>query len=95
MKVNLHIDRLIIDGLPVQRHQWRHIQAAVELALARMLHEEGVSADLLSAGTIHRISTEKLSYAPVVEADHLGASIASSIFHSIAFPPSSQETDNG
>lgn len=95
MKVNLHIDKLILDGLAVERHQGRHIQTAVEVALARLLHEEGMSADLLSSGTIDRISTENLSYAPVLETDRLGASIASSIFHSIASPPSSQESDNG
>ena len=37
MNINLHIERLILDGLPITRQQGPHVQAAVEAELTRLL----------------------------------------------------------
>ena len=42
--IHLHIERLILDGLPIERAQGPHVQAAVEAELARLLTENGLDA---------------------------------------------------
>jgi len=42
MKVHLHIDRLVVEGLDVPHHG--KLQAAVEAELARLIGEQGIGA---------------------------------------------------
>ena len=42
--IHLHIERLILDGLPIERAQGPHVQAAVEAELSRLLTENGLAA---------------------------------------------------
>ena len=44
--IHLHIERLILDGLPIECAQGPHVQAAVEAELARLLTENGLDATL-------------------------------------------------
>ena len=41
MNINLHIERLILDGLPIEPRQRAQVQAAVEAELARLLRPAG------------------------------------------------------
>ena len=41
MKINVHIERLILDGLPIARQQGPVIQEALETELKRLLVAEG------------------------------------------------------
>jgi len=50
MNINVHIERLVLDGLPVARHQAPLIQTAVEAELARLITAEGLAPSLKSAG---------------------------------------------
>jgi hypothetical protein len=49
MKISLHIERLVLDGLPVEAADGRHIKTAVTAELTRLLSEGGISGEL-SAG---------------------------------------------
>jgi hypothetical protein len=40
MKINLHIERLVLDGLPIDHHDAPLVQAAVETELTRLLVAE-------------------------------------------------------
>lgn len=42
MNINLHIERLVLEGIELPRHQRPLLQAAVEGELARLLAEGGV-----------------------------------------------------
>ena len=44
--IHLHIERLVLDGLPIDRGQGPHVQAAVEAELTRLLTENGLDATL-------------------------------------------------
>lgn len=44
MKINLHIERLVLEGLPIAHHHGPLVQAAVETELTRLLVAEGVNA---------------------------------------------------
>jgi hypothetical protein len=51
MSVNLHIERLILDGLSASDAEGPIIGAAVERELARLLATGGLEASLRSGGT--------------------------------------------
>jgi len=48
MKINLHIERLVLDGLPLADGQGAIVRAAVEGELARLLSEGGMAPGLQS-----------------------------------------------
>lgn len=48
MRIDLHIDRLVLDGIDLDHAQRPHLQAAVEAELGRLLAEGGLGA--LAAG---------------------------------------------
>lgn len=48
MNIQVHIARLIIDGLDLGTHQAAHLQAALQVHLTRRLEEQGLP-DLASA----------------------------------------------
>ena len=50
MSINVHIERLVLDGLPVERHQAPLVQSAVEAELAQLLAAEGLASGLKSGG---------------------------------------------
>lgn len=44
MKINILIEQLILDGLPLEQHDGTTVQKAVELELAHLLEENGVGS---------------------------------------------------
>jgi hypothetical protein len=44
MNINLHIERLVLDNLPITRQQGPLVQAAVERELSRLLTEQGFAS---------------------------------------------------
>jgi hypothetical protein len=78
--VNLHIERLVLDGLPVGSHQGPLVQAAVEAELARLLAANALPA--ASPESVQRVAAPAIA-APAVTPDGLGAQIGQAIFGSI------------
>lgn len=58
MNINVHIERLILDGLPISRSQGVLVQAAVETELARLLAEQGPCH--LSPGAVPHLSANSI-----------------------------------
>ena len=56
--IHLNIDRLILDGLPIDRAQAPAVQAAVEAELSRLLTERGVSAEFQTGGAVPQPARE-------------------------------------
>jgi hypothetical protein len=83
MNVNVHIERLILEGLPVERRQGPELQAAIEAELSRLLAEGGLSAGLASGGTLTRLSGGVLPLTPSVLPAPLGEGIARTVYDSI------------
>lgn len=76
MKINVHIERLVLEGLPLSRAQAPLVQRAVEAELARLL---AGSNDLRSAGTIPRAVGTPVQYASEASPRQLGTQIAQSL----------------
>ena len=81
MIVNLRIDRLVLEGLPVETHQSRPVQAAIEAELARLLAEDGM---VQPSPIPSRQSVATAASPPGTKsADTLGTSIGHAIFEGI------------
>jgi hypothetical protein len=52
VKINIQIERLVLDRLPIERHQGSLLQAAVEAELSRLMAAGGLADDLMSAGAV-------------------------------------------
>jgi len=52
MNINLHVERLVLDGLPVTRSQGPLLQAAVEAELASLLAKDGLPPYLAVGGAL-------------------------------------------
>jgi len=63
--VELHIERLILDGVPIGSGDAAIVQSVVEAELARLISAEGLSSSVLSGGahSVLRGSTVRASAA--------------------------------
>ncbi|HEY9695885.1 MAG TPA: hypothetical protein V6D10_01245 [Trichocoleus sp.] len=83
MNINLHIDRLILDGLPIPHSQRPLLQAAVEAELTRLLTVNGLSHHLTNGIAIPQISTSDLQLTPNSSPAQIGQQIAQSVYGGI------------
>jgi hypothetical protein len=89
--VQLHIERLVLDRLPVSRGQGELVQAAIETELTHLLAAQGLNPS--SAGTVERLSTDSIQIAHDSKPASLGHQIAQAIYASLTpAPTSSRET---
>jgi hypothetical protein len=83
MNINLHIERLVLDGLPIERHQAPYVQAAVEAELTRLLTENGLSFNLQSGGALPRLDANGIQLTSGSSPAHMGKQIARSIYSGV------------
>ena len=84
MNINLHIERLVLDGLPVAPSQGAQVQALVERELARLLAQDGISKQLQSGLALHRVGAEEILSSQGVGIQTIGRQIAGAIHSSIS-----------
>ena len=56
LNINLHIDRLILDGIDIASHQHTDLQMVVETEIARLLSEGGLGSGLSAGTTVRELS---------------------------------------
>jgi hypothetical protein len=84
MSINVHIERLILDGLPVERHQARLVQSAVEAELAQLLAAEGLASGFKSGGhATPRIEAPGIQLASDSSPGQIGQQIARAVYGGI------------
>ncbi len=76
MKINLHIEKLVLNGVPVGSHQGAVIQSAIETELARLLTEGGLSSELMAGGAILRLPISSIQLTTDATPARLGRQIA-------------------
>jgi len=79
MNINLHIERLVLEGLPLTRAQGPLVQRAVEVELARLFGGSGVGPAFRSGGTIPRANGSAMQFAHEATPGQLGTQIAQSV----------------
>ena len=82
MNINLHIERLILDGLPVGEGQGPSVQEAVERELAERLAAGGVPG---LAGHLQRVQApDRIALARAAAPSELGAQIAGAVYGALS-----------
>ena len=81
MNISLHIERLVLDGLPVSAAQAPLVQAAVEAELMRWLASQPIAP--ASSTALASVTAGDIQTRPSAPARELGGAIGRSIFRSL------------
>ena len=82
MNINLHIERLVLDGVNIAPGQKHLLQSIVTSELTRMLTDGGLSPSLAQGVALPRISAEGI-HRTDNNPTHLGQQIAQSVYGGI------------
>jgi len=83
MNIRLHIDRLILDGLPVTHHQGSLVQAAVEAELTRLFTENGLASNLQTGIAVPSVRANAIQFTSGPNPTQMGTQIAQSVYSGI------------
>ncbi len=83
MKINVHIEHLILEGLPAAKRQGPLVQAAVEAELARLLALNGLSPELRPGGAVPGVSASSIQLDRQRHPTGLGRRIARAVYSGI------------
>ena len=82
MNVNLHIERLILDGLPIESRHRSTIQASVETELGRLLAQDDLPREW-KGGAVPSLLGDAIQLTSQSDPARLARQIAGSIYASI------------
>lgn len=80
MNINLHIERLVLDGISLSPGERPLLQAAVETELTRLLASSGISDTLQSGGALYNVRTAGIQLANDGSPTRLGEQIAGAVY---------------
>jgi hypothetical protein len=83
MNIHLHIERLILDGLPLGAGQGALMQVAIEAELTRLLAEGGIASGLRSDGTVPNVGAKAMQLTAQSSPAQMGQQIAQSVYAGI------------
>jgi hypothetical protein len=83
MNINIHIERLILDGLPISHSQRPLVQAAVEAELARLLAADGLAPNLQAGSVLPSVPGGSIQQASDGNPKTLGQQIAQAVYGGI------------
>ena len=83
MKINVRIERLILDGLPIEHGDAAAVQAAVEAELAQLFNSGELSPALLSGSMVPGLRASSIELQETVNPTGLGQQIAQAVHDSL------------
>jgi hypothetical protein len=83
MNINLHIDRLVLDGLPIEHRDGARVKAAVETELSRLLTANGLANSLVSGGATPSVPAPGIQMSSDGNPARLGRKIGRAIYGGI------------
>ena len=83
MNIQLHIERLILDGVTLGPGQRVLVQAAVEAELTRLLAANGLDPTLATGGALPRVQANSIHLAAPSQPANLGNQIAGAVYSGI------------
>ena len=83
MNINIHIERLILDGLAISHSQRPLVQATVEAELARLLAADGLAPNLHAGGALPFVPGGSIQLASDGNPKTLGHQIAQAVYGGI------------
>jgi hypothetical protein len=84
VKIQLHIERLVLDGLAISRLQGPLVQAAVERELTRLLTTGGLAHEFRAGGAVPVLCGGNLRIESGTHPREAGKQIAGAVHRSIA-----------
>jgi len=79
MKINLHIERLVLEALPLERYQGAAVGAALEAELTRLLLADGLAAELRSGAAMPSVRAGAINITNDTNVTQLGSQIARAV----------------
>jgi len=83
MNINLHIERLVLDGISLSPIEHPLLHAAVEAELTRLLASGSLSDALKSGGALYRVRAADIQLANEGNPARLGEQIAGAVYGGI------------
>ncbi len=83
MNVNLHIERLVLEGVDIQPQQRDALKAAVELALRQQLVSQGVGSGMLPEASSASVRGGSVSIENSQGMESLGQQIGHAVYRGI------------
>lgn len=87
MNVRLHIERLVLEDLPIARTQRALVQGAVEQELARLIEVNGVARNTMAGGARASVPPTVMDMAEGMTPVQLGQQIAQAVYQGIGKLP--------
>jgi hypothetical protein len=81
--IHVHIERLVLDGLPVWHSQRPLLQAAVEAELTRLLAADGLAPNLQAGGALPSVPVRGIQLTSEGNPHTLGQQIAQAVYGGI------------
>ena len=83
MDINLHIERLVLDGINLNHHQRNQLQASVETELALLFAEGSLSPSFMQGAAMPKINVNAIQIRGN-DPTQLGQQIAQSVYGGIS-----------
>ena len=83
MNINLHIERLVLDGVNIAPGQGQLLRAGVETELARLLTGGGLAPSLAEGINLSRVYTDGIEITGNNNPAQLGRQVAQSVYGGI------------
>jgi len=80
MKINLQIDRLVLDGVTVSQRERPLLQAAVESELARLMSAGGLKRELAAGVALPLVNGDEMQLPMGADPARLGGAIARAVY---------------
>jgi hypothetical protein len=80
VKINIQIERLVLDPLPIGRHQGSLLKAAVEAELSRLIDADGLADNLMSGGAVPSMPAPNIQLGSDNNPTKLGQQIGRAVY---------------
>ena len=87
MNITIHIDRLVLDGLPLERSAGSMVQAGLEKELARLLGDHGLQSGWQQGGAVAALSAPSIALGPSAKPFEIGEAVGQAIHHAVNGQP--------
>jgi hypothetical protein len=83
MRIDLHIERLVLDGLAVTAADAQRVRTAMEDEVTRLLAGGALNPAFATGGAVPRIAAPQISLGPRERPDGIGRAVARSVHRGI------------
>jgi hypothetical protein len=84
MRVDLHIERLVLEGFPVGRREGDLVAKVLQAELVRLFAEHAIPTSLLAGSAVPVLRADTVQFGPPVTPQPLGRQIARAVHGTIA-----------